>query len=410
MTPTFPEKARLLMRLREEGFNVPRFIYVSSEDFSRQNFDALKTFFREGPDEYKVIARSAHPQEHLFKGGTFDSLETYADVEGIVYARKRIIQQARTAKRLSIARQRKFNDAPEPDLESMGILVMPFVEGTCVMAKVVGDHWEFGYAREANVKVRSDPFITRTPHDRRLIGLSEQIQDSLGFRCEIEYLVSEDGIIHVVQAKDISHIELPDQMDQEMIRLDGIRRYRRNRNYRERPFFVMDNRAFCLNIIGHCEEIVFEDADPQRKLTDILAYIADYEARLETFALRHQRFGVLGLRIRVPEELQQIVNHYLDDIPEVQSRISQALRANQYKIDYFLSEADTLVAKNRLRVNICTHDAYGVETVRNPLWFCYWMAGRHDAMVRRLRKAGFKTGDTIAIEIDAKEKPALRRL
>lgn len=410
MTQTFPEKPRLLMSLREKGFNIPRFIYVSSDDFAHQNFDALKAFLRDGREEFKVIARSAHPQEHLLKGGTFDSLETYADVEGIVYARKRIIQQTRTAKRLSIARQRKFNDAPEPDLDRMGILVMPFIDGTCVMAKIVGDHWEFGYAHEANVKVRSDPFITHTPHDRRLIDISEQIEEVLGFRCEIEYLVSEDGVIHVVQAKDISHIEFPDQIDQELIRLDGVRRYRRNRNYRERPFFVMDNHKFCLNIIGHCEEIVFDGADPQRKLADILAYIADYEDRLESFALRHQRFGVMGLRIRLSEELQQTVNHYLDDIPDVQARISQALRANQYQIDYFLSEADTLVAKNRLRVNICTHDAYGVETVRNPLWFCYWMAERHDQMVWRLRRAGFKTGDTIAIEIDANEKPALRRL
>jgi phosphoenolpyruvate synthase/pyruvate phosphate dikinase len=56
-------------------------------------------------------------------------------------------------------------------------------------------------------KVQREPYITRTPHDRRLIKLSEKIQKHLGHRCEIEYVVSEEGQIYVVQAKDISHIE-----------------------------------------------------------------------------------------------------------------------------------------------------------------------------------------------------------
>ena len=65
---------------------------------------------------FKVIARSAHPQEEYFKGGTFDSLETYADVAGIEYARNRIITFGKTAKQLSIMRQQEFNHAPEVDL------------------------------------------------------------------------------------------------------------------------------------------------------------------------------------------------------------------------------------------------------------------------------------------------------
>ena len=63
--------------------------------------------------------------ESFFKGGTFDSLETYADKEGIRYARSRIIKMAETAKRLSIQRQQQFFGAPEIDLEDMGMVVMP---------------------------------------------------------------------------------------------------------------------------------------------------------------------------------------------------------------------------------------------------------------------------------------------
>ncbi|MFP4087993.1 MAG: hypothetical protein ACLFUL_14515 [Desulfobacteraceae bacterium] len=43
-----------------------------------------------------------------------------------------------------------------------------------------------------------------------------------------------------------------------------------------------------------------------------------------------------------------------------------------YKIDYFLSEADTLIVKDKIGVNLCTHDAYGIDTVRYP----YWTAAR----------------------------------
>jgi hypothetical protein len=30
----------------------------------------------------------------------------------------------------------------------MGIIVMPFISGTSVMAKMLGNHWEFGYCRD----------------------------------------------------------------------------------------------------------------------------------------------------------------------------------------------------------------------------------------------------------------------
>ena len=50
-----------------------------------------------------------------------------------------------TVSRLSILRQQKFNHAPKPDLADMGIIVMPFINGSGVMAKMLGNSWEFGY-------------------------------------------------------------------------------------------------------------------------------------------------------------------------------------------------------------------------------------------------------------------------
>jgi hypothetical protein len=208
---TIPEKPRLLKQLKKGKFNIPDFIYVSESDFKNEAFDDLKAFLDRHRESFKVITRSAHPQEEFFKGGTFDSLETYADLGGIQYARTKIINLAKTAKELTIKRQQKFNNSPEIDPENMGIIVMPFIGGTSVMAKMLGDHWEFGYCRDRKHKVQLEPYITRTPHDRRLIKLSEKIQEHLGHRCEIEYVVSEEGQIYVVQAKDISHIETLEQ-------------------------------------------------------------------------------------------------------------------------------------------------------------------------------------------------------
>ena len=146
MEALIPEKARLLDRLKQGKFNVPDFIYVPAFDFKNRHFEPLNTFLRDYQDSYKVIARSGHPLEQYYRGGTFDSLETYADVAGILYARKRIINSAKTARRLSFLRQQKFNNAPELDLDELGVIVMPFITGTSVMAKKLGNHWEFGYS------------------------------------------------------------------------------------------------------------------------------------------------------------------------------------------------------------------------------------------------------------------------
>lgn len=411
MTSAIPEKARLLKKLKDGKFNVPEFIYVSSVDFKHEQFEALEGFLNLHRESFKVITRSAHPQEEFFKGGTFDSLETYADLSGIKYARKKIINLASTAKQLSIKRQQKFSNAPQIDPENMGVIVMPYISGTSVMAKMIGDNWEFGYCRDRMHKVQREPYITRTPHDRRLIKLSEKIQKHLGHRCEIEYVVSEEGQIYVVQAKDISHVETLDQKQSERsIRLDGVRRVRRNHNYRERPVYVMDNRAFYMEIISKCEDLVLGGEAVKPSIGNILDIIAAYQIDMEAFALRNQRFSILGLSIQEPEELYQIANHYLDDMPEYQQKISKALHDNLYKIDYFLSEADTLIAKDKFRVNLCGHDAYGIDTVRNPLWSVYWTMDKHDKMVREFKRLGFKTGDTVGIEIDSDEKPILYRL
>ncbi len=409
--PSIPEKAELLEKLKQGGFNVPDFIYVPPQHFETDDFAALESFLEKHRESFKVIARSAHPSERRFKGGTFDSLETYADVGGIRYARNKMIKLARTSKQLSIARQQRFNHAPPMDLEQMGVIVMPYIDGSSVMAKIIGGNWEFGYCRDRIHKVQSEPYITRTPHDRRLVQLSKEIQKHLGFRCEIEYIISADGGIHVVQAKDISSIDILEEKEsQRSITLDGIRRIRKRRSYRERPVYVMDNKAFYIDIISQCEEMVSECATPGKPdIAQILDSIRAYEADLEAFALRHQRYAVLGLAIQDPVDLYQIASHYLDDTPELQAELSKALHNNLYQIDIFLSEADTLIAKDKFRINLCSHDAYGIDTVRNPLWTVYWYVDRHDDVVREFKRIGFKTGDTVGIDISVEDKPTVYR-
>jgi len=144
-------------------------------------------------------------------------------------------------------------------------------------------------------------------------------------------------------------------------------------------------------------------------MEEIVDCVAAYEAELETFALKHQRFAVLGYAIHDSGELYQIANHYLDDYPEQQKKLSKALHNNLYTIDIFLAEADTLIAKDKFRVNLCSHDAYGIDTVRNPLWCAFWQEDRHDAVVREFKRLGFKTGDTIGIDIGADDHPIVYR-
>jgi hypothetical protein len=411
MKESLPEKARVLELLREGGFNVPDFIFVPATDFANENFTELETFLENHRESFKVIARSAHPHEEFFKGGTFDSLETYADLAGVKYARNRMITFARTSKKLAIRRQQKFNNAPEIDDEDMGVIVMPFIFGSSVMAKMLWDHWEFGYCRDRLHKIQSEPYITRTPHNRKLLEISQQIQDYLQFQCEIEFIISEDGEIYVVQAKDISIIEILEQKEGERsLKLDGVRRIRKRRNYRERPLYVMDNKSFYLRVINKCEDMLLVDECTPHNLSDVLGIIACYEEELEQFALRHQRFCIMGLSIHDPEELFQIANHYLDETPELQKLLSQALHNNLYKIDTFLSEADTLIAKDKFRVNLCGHDAYGIDTVRNPIWTVYWATHKHEAIAKELRRIGFKTGDSVGIDVDNEGIPTVIRL
>lgn len=412
MESSLPEKIRLLEILKNEGFDVPDFVYVPAEDFMNENFGLLEKFFEESSQSFKVIVRSAHPHESFFRSGTFDSLEINADIAGIKYARKRIINLARTAKKLHILRQQKFTNAPEIDPDAMGVIVMPFIEGTKVMAKKMGKNWEFGYTNEFVHKIQCESYITETPHDMKLLSLSEAIQGCLGFPCEIEYIVSKmSGEIHVVQAKDISKVELlDDDISRRSVKLDGIRRIRKRRNYRERVIYVMDNQSFYLEIINKCEDLLHGWGTPSAGIDDVLQVIRDYEAELEAFALKYERFGVLGLSVQIPDDLFQIANHYLDDMPDLQKRLSTALYNNQYKIDYFLSEADTIIAKDRIRLNLCTHDAYGIDSVRNPVWFVYWRYERQEQVVSELKRLGFKTGDMLCIDIDMDEKPTIYRM
>lgn len=411
MENIIPEKARLLGLLKQGGFNVPEFLYVPAEDFETENFDDLELFLREHVSCFKLIARSCHPHEDCYKGGTFDSLETHADVMGIKYARQAIINRANKSRRLSILRQQQFNNSPVIDMEEMGVMVMPFIEGESVMAKMIGQQWEFGYSGSKNNTIQTEPCITLTPHDLKLLQVSEEIQQHLGFRCEIEYIISELGELFVVQARDISKVEALQRSDDEQaVHLDGLRRIRKRRNYRERPVYVMNTKSFYLDIIARCEEIVLDGVDHEEGMDNVLQTIADYEAELEAFALRHQRFGVIGLTIDVPKDLFQVANHYLDETPDLQKRLSLALRNNMYVIDQFIAESDTLIAKDRYRRNLCTHDAYGVDTVRNPLWNVYWSIERHEEVTRQFMELGIRTGDIVAIHIDFGEKPRLIRL
>jgi hypothetical protein len=259
--------------------------------------------------------------------------------------------------------------------------------------------------------VQSEPYITMVPHDRRLLHLSKAIQQHLGFRCEIEYIIAPDGEIHVVQAKDISNIEVLEQEESaRSIHLDGVRRIRLRRNYRERPLYVMDNKAFYIRLIHQCDDLINECPTSKPTIDDIVATIEDYEQEMASFALRHQRYAVLGLFIHNPDDLYQVANHYLDEIPELQSRLSKALHHNLYQIDIFLSEADTLLAKDRFRLQLGSHDAYGIDTVRNPLWSVYWQLEKHAQIVAEFNRIGFKSGDTIGIDIDAEDRPTVYRL
>jgi len=409
--PHVPEKAKLIQRLKRGGFNVPDFIYLSAADFDTRSFTALETFLNRHRESFKVIVRSAHPAEDRFKGGTFDSLETYADLAGIIYARNRIIHSGKTSKRLSILRQQKFQNAPTIRLKDMGVIVMPFIDGTGVMAKMLGDHWEFGYCNTRHREDHGIPFITKTPKDKNLLHLSNFIQNFLGFRCEIEYITLSDGTIYVVQAKDISRFDVLEQKESERsIKLDGIRRIRRRRNYRERPVYVMDTRTFYLRIITACRELAHTGQGYAAAVDSVTELINAYEKELRSFALRHQRFAVLGLSIQSPDKLNRLAHTYFSDRPEFQRPLSTALNQNQYQVDYFLSQADTLIAKDRIRINLGSHDAYGIDTVRVPIWSIYWHAKRHHQVVRKLRRIGFKTGDIAGIEIDAEAKPIVYRL
>ncbi len=258
---------------------------------------------------------------------------------------------------------------------------------------------------------QSEPYITQTPHDRKLLKISQKIQDCLGFPCEIEYIIGEDNRIFVVQAKDISKIEILElQEDKRSVKLDGVRRIRKRRNYRERPVYVMDTQSFYLKVISRCEDMVLDGTGAPDTIDPLLVEIDAYEKEMERFALSNQRLAILGLSIQPSEDIYQIANHYLDDTPELQDQLTKALYNNQYIVDAFLAEADTLIARDMYRINLCGHDAYGINTVRNPIWFVYWSLENDQKILKRLQRIGFKTGDVVGIDIDTEGKPLVYRL
>jgi hypothetical protein len=413
------EKARLLQRLREAGFNVPDFLVISAADFRHGRFGALRAFLKKFPAA-KVIVRSAHPLEDRYKAGTFDSIETGADLTGVKYARNRMVKLAQTAKRLRILRQQKFNLAPVIDPEDMDVIVMPFIEGQGVMARVAGGRWEFGYCSGGSRSLQSDPTITCVPHDTRLIRTSEAVQAFLGFPCEIEYILSLNGDLLVVQARDVSGKGDTGKGDSGKgdpgkghagrgIRLDGVHRIREGRNHRERTLYVMDTDALYARVIGICEEIACGGEGGAVVVERVLRAIADHGRGMEAFAQEHERFAVLGLSVEL-SDLFQIAHHYLDDFPQLQERVSKALYQHRQAVDYFLAEADTLIARMKLRFNLCAHSAYGIDTLGNPLWSVYWNAEREPVVAEAFGRLGLRTGDRVAIDIDNEGVPRVVRV
>lgn len=63
-----------------------------------------------------------------------------------------------------------------------------------------------------------------------------------------------------------------------------------------------------------------------------------------------------------------------------------------------------------LRLNLRSQDAYGIDTVRYPLWNVYWYAERHEQIAEKFKRLGFKTEDTIGIDTDPEDKPIVYRL
>ena len=59
---------------------------------------------------------------------------------------------------------------------------------------------------------------------------------------------------------------------------------------------------------------------------------------------------------------------------------------------------------------MCAFRQHGIDTVRNPLWSAYWQLERHEEVVKAFERLGFKTGDSIGIDIDPEEKPIVYRL
>ena len=88
----------------------------------------------------------------------------------------------------------------------------------------------------------------------------------------------------MVQAKDISNIEvLHHEESERSIKLDGIRRIRKRRNYRERPVYVMDRRAFYIDLISACEDMILDNEGSKTTIDDILDVKTSYEEEPQTF-------------------------------------------------------------------------------------------------------------------------------
>ncbi len=407
-----PDKVEMLQNLQAAGFDVPGFVYLPAERLARGDTDALAGFLQGRPQTARLLVRSAHPEEAAFKGGTFDSFLATPDLDGVRLAWRRMVRSCRTAKRLSIRRQQVFWGAPSIDPEEMGALVMPFIEGPCIMAKALNGRWEFGVSPQEGA---GEPYLTTTAADEDLLAQCRSVRDSLGVSCEIEWVRSaKDGRLYLVQARDISRLPTAPPVEEgplpcsarDGLVMDGLRRVRDDGRRRQRPVFVMDSREL-LSALDAAFRDPAESGDRGAGATDAaLSAIHSFEGAMERFALSHERYAVLAVAVHLPD-LYGFPERLPAAGPGCRKALGKALRGCQYAIERFLAEADTLVAQEGTSFHPCTHAVFGISSVSHPLWSVSWKADRRGDILDALHRLGVRTGRRIEIALNSSGLPEL---
>jgi hypothetical protein len=289
MATKLPEKALHLEMLKKGRFNVPDFIYVPAEDFKNENFEKLRSFLKRHQESFKVIARSAHPLEEAFKPGTLIHWKPMRMWPGFNMPEN-------GSSNGKIGQQTLHFEAAEiqpragTGSEDMGIIVMPFINGNGVMAKMLGNSWEFGYCRTVPTRWKANRLSPKPPTTRVFWKSPRRFRNTSVSNAKSN--TSFPGMVKSTWSRPRIFLTLRPWMkkeDERSVHLDGIRRIRKRSNYRERPVFVMDNTAFYMDIIDRCENIVMANDPPESRIQDALEIIASQEAECEDFAMRYER-------------------------------------------------------------------------------------------------------------------------